>query len=203
MARQNRTFQLRPPVPLNSILYCPPPHDQEDTPRSAFPPRLWQPFPPYTPWFPTNLRATAASRTPMFRLLGKHKKLPCSLSVNYFSPKHTFPISQVTNYSSSKALACNQFPQRINFHSSPSFTLPLSTDYFNSNASKIHPVFHFQLSQSKPWALHNCNSLLICLLTLLLKIFPNTLSLHQSLAQKPLLSPQYTQGKMQSPSLAF
>lgn len=126
-------------------------------------------------------------------------KLLCSLSVNYFSPKHTFPISQVTNYSSSKALACNQFPQGINFHSSLSFTLPLSTDYFNSNVSKTHPLFHFQLSQSKPWALHSCNSL-ICLLTLLLKTFPHTLSLHYSLARKPLMSPQYTQGKVQFPS---
>lgn len=123
-------------------------------------------------------------------------KLLCSLSVNYFSPKHTFPISQVTNYSSSKDLACNQFPQGINFHSSLSFTLPLSTDYFNSNVSKTHPLF--QLSQSKPWALHSHNSL-ICLLTLLLKTLPHTFSLHYSLAQKTL-SPQYTRGKLQSPS---
>lgn len=126
-------------------------------------------------------------------------KLLCSLSVNYFSPKHTFLISRVTNYSSSKALVCNQFPRGINFHSSLFFTLSLSTDYFNSNVSKTHPLFHFQLSQSKPWVLHNRNSL-ICLLTLLLKTFPHTLSLHYSLAQKPLMSPQYTQGKVQFPS---
>lgn len=98
-------------------------------------------------WFPTNRRASVACKTPMFGRLGKYKK-PLQ-PVNCFSPKYTFPISRVTNYSSSKALACNQFPQRINFHSSPSFTLPLSTDYFNSNASKIHPLSHFQLSQSK------------------------------------------------------
>lgn len=106
-------------------------------------------------WFPTNLSVVAACRTPLFECLGKRKKLLCSLSVNYFSPKHTFPISRVTNYSSSKALACNQFPPRINFHSSPSFILPLTTDYFNSHASKTHPFFHFQLSQCKAWVLHN------------------------------------------------
>lgn len=95
----------------------------------------------------------------MLGCLGKHEKLLCSLSVNYFSPTHTFPISPVTDYSSSKALASNQLPQRINFHSSPSFTLPLLAR-FNSNASKTLPLFHFQLPPSKPWTPHNCNRLL-------------------------------------------
>lgn len=71
------------------------------------------------PGFPPNLRVAVACKPPM-----ANTKLLCSKSVNYFSPKHTFPISRVTNYSSSKALACNQFPQGINFHSSLPFALP-------------------------------------------------------------------------------
>lgn len=74
-------------------------------------------------------------------ILANRRNFLYSLSVNYFSLKHTLLTSQVTNHSSSQALTYNQFPQRINFQSSLSLTLPLSTDDFHSTIPKTYLPF--------------------------------------------------------------
>lgn len=120
MAIQNRVFQFTQKHPP---LVGPTTSDQDNIPlRVPSLSQLWQRgFPPIS-----QLRLLAGHLC--LDVLANTRNL-CSLSIASLQNTH-FRF----NDSSSKVLACNQFPQRINFHSSPSFTLPLSTDYFNSNA---------------------------------------------------------------------
>lgn len=87
MARQNKAFQLTPQIPSPTTSTAPP-MTKKTLIRVPSIPRLRQPFPPYTPWFPTNLRAAVASRTPMFQLLSKQMKLLCRVSITSLQNTH-------------------------------------------------------------------------------------------------------------------